>query len=79
MLGIASIPTPLRFHFPINFTKYRLSLRPSNSPEKLFPRPEVQFSICDCDDFSAHDLTFHVGIRIILSGLVMGKAQTFSF
>ena len=34
--------------------------------ENLFPRPEFEFAFGDCDDdFTAHDLTFQVGIGVV--------------
>src|SRR5262249_57761711 len=40
--------------------------------EDLFPRSEVQLSVCDChDDFASHDLTLDVRVRIILTGIVV--------
>ena len=40
--------------------------------ENLFPRPEIQFAFGDRDnDFPAHDLTFEMGVGVVLPGSVM--------
>ncbi len=39
--------------------------------ENLFPRPEIQFIRRDCDDdFTAHDLTFEVGVGVVFTGAI---------
>jgi hypothetical protein len=40
--------------------------------ENLFPRPEIQFALRNCDDdFSAHDLTFKVGVSVVFASPVV--------
>jgi DNA-binding XRE family transcriptional regulator len=42
------------------------------SVENLFPRAEVEFAICDGDDyFAAHDLPFQMRVRIVFAGAVV--------
>lgn len=40
--------------------------------ENLFPRTEIQFAFCDCDDdFAPHDLTLEMGVSVVFAGPVM--------
>ncbi len=40
--------------------------------ENLFPRPEVQAAPSDGhDNLTPHDLPFHVGVRVVLTGVIM--------
>jgi hypothetical protein len=40
--------------------------------ENLFPRPEVEFAFCNCDDdFAAHDLTLEMGVSVVFAGAIV--------
>ena len=46
------------------------------SIENLLPRPKIELSSSNSDhDFPAHDLSLHMGIRVVFSGVVMAVGR----